>query len=184
MKNIVLCIIIGGFLFMLGNFIGRQSIVDSESTIITVLDPIIDTVYIPGPTSTTTPKTPNLPTKIDTVTQTQVVDTAEIIKEYILIKDYSFTLFNNQHGRLDIESTVQYNSLTDLNYTYTPITTQTIKHISTPLFTPFIMLQYNTLNTFSIGGGIFKKNLGGYYNYNVGINGIPNHSIGVIYKFQ
>jgi hypothetical protein len=46
------------------------------------------------------------------------------------------------------------------------------------------MMQYNTLNTVSIGGGLFIGNIGGYYNYNMRLDGISNHSLGIIYKFQ
>lgn len=190
MKNWQLLILVVILSFMCGFLLRGKLMKPGEETIITIEKPIKDTIFIPEPVSITTPTKPLLPTKLDTVYvqdilyQVQVVDTAAIIADYILQRDYAFNLFQNEYGKLDIKNTVQYNTLTNLEYTFTPTVKHTIKTPSIPLFTPFAMIQYNTSNTLSAGGGLFIGNIGGYYNYNLHLNHIPTHSFGVIYKFQ
>ena len=59
--------------------------------------------------------------KVDTITNIMVVDTLAILKDYTAIKHYSYTLFDNEHGKLDLSQKAQYNSLIYTDYTYTPI---------------------------------------------------------------
>lgn len=170
--------------FIFGYILGNKRLKQPSDIIVTIQEPVIDTVYIPEPVSKTTPTNPILPLKTDTVYKIQIVDTAAIIAEYIQDKEYSFNVFDNKYGRLDISNNVQYNSLTGFSYTFTPVTTHEIRTTPVPKYIPFAMMQYNTLNTVSIGGGLFIGNIGGYYNYNMRLDGISNHSLGIIYKFQ
>lgn len=170
--------------FVCGFFLGKGRTPQPEVIIKTIQEQIEGDIAIPKPSLEVIPDKPKLPTKLDTVYQIQVVDTAAIITDYILRRDYAFNVFNNDYGKLDITTSLQYNSMTDFKYTYTPITTHEIRTTPTQLFTPFVMAQYNTLNMVSVGGGFFIKNMGGYYNYNISWNQSPSHSIGLIYKFQ
>ncbi|QIK61485.1 hypothetical protein G7050_17190 [Dysgonomonas sp. HDW5A] len=49
------------------------------------------------------------------------IDTAGIIADWVLKRDYRQTLFDNNNGKLDIDFTVQYNKPSDLRYFYIPI---------------------------------------------------------------
>ena len=94
--------------------------------------------------------------------QTEVVDTAQIINEYMAERTYSLTLFDNLHGRLDISPIVQYNKLTAMPFTYVPIE-KTV--FTQPKWTFFATASYNTFNIAGIGAGIFYKNSGVHYRY-------------------
>ena len=75
---------------------------------------------------------------------------------------YSLTLFENLHGKLDINPTIQSNKLTSLPFTFTPIE----KTINTKQeLTFFSTLSYNTFNIAGVGAGVFYKNRGVHYKY-------------------
>lgn len=54
----------------------------------------------------------------DKITNIMVVDTLAILKDYTAIKHYSYTLFDNEYGKLDLSQKTQYNSLIYTDYSY------------------------------------------------------------------
>jgi hypothetical protein len=117
--------------------------------------------------------------RIDTITMIAEVDTAEIIKDFMSRRDYEFTAFDNETGKLDVKQSIQFNQLQSFDYSFTPILKETTR-IREPLLKPFISLSYNSANTVGIGGGIFIKDIGIEYKYlHNNVNGFRGHEIGL-----
>lgn len=172
--------------FTVGFFLGRGKVRTSIKTEYIKGETVTNSVKVPSPTIQI-PVVYFLPTKSDTLYldnkayPIQVVDTAQIIQDYISQKNYEFNAFNDLNGRLDIKQTIQYNKIQDFQYTFTPfhkITTVTNKN----LFEPFGSIGYNTFNQISIGGGVFINNLGLEYNYIYG-NNQSGHGLSFKLKF-
>ena len=120
--------------------------------------------HIPLPIKVIAPIKPILPYKYIFInhTETEVVDTAKIISDYIAEKSYSLTLFDNLHGRLEINPTIQYNELTALPYKFTPIEKTIYPKQKWSFFTT---ASYNTFNIAGVGVGFYRKNIGLHYNF-------------------
>ncbi|NDW19281.1 hypothetical protein D0T53_10190 [Dysgonomonas sp. 216] len=103
----------------------------------------------------------------------QVVDTAAIIEDYILKRSYILTAFDNkEHGKLLLYPTVQYNKLTGMDYSFTPMQKQKNTYLQ-KVWQPFISGSYSTLDYVGLGGGVFYHNLGFEYQYNIDIRNKP-----------
>lgn len=160
--------------FVLGFFIGRGNIRTVEKVEYVKGKEITNTVKIPQPYLLKVPQVYFLPMV------NGVVDTAQIISDYILERRYEINVFDNDAGKLDVEQSIQYNELKEFNYTFTPIqrhTTVTQK----PIFEPFVSFGYNTLQQANIGGGFFYHNIGIEYNYI--LSNTNGHYLGIKYKF-
>jgi len=128
---------------------------------------IHDTIPKPVPYLVEVPADPILPMKPDTIkipgkTEyiTQVVDTAQIIAEFIQKNSYRETLFDNDTlGTMVVDAQVQYNQLQKLGYSFTPIQKQ-ITTEKRKVFTPFLSVSTNTFGYVGIGGGLYYNNLG------------------------
>jgi len=59
--------------------------------------------------------------RVDTITQVATIDTLAILRDYTAIKAYSYTLFNNEYGKLTLDQNTQYNSILSTSYNYEPI---------------------------------------------------------------
>ena len=59
--------------------------------------------------------------RVDTITQIAKVDTLAILRDYTALKKYSYTLFNNEYGKLTLDQNTQYNSILSTSYHYEPI---------------------------------------------------------------
>lgn len=159
--------------------LGRLSVKQTQETVYTKGKSISDNVYISLPTKEITPFQPLFPYKYIFInnTKTEVVDTAKIISDYIAERTYSVTLFDNLYGKLDIAPTIQYNQLSAVPYTFTPIE----KTVYTrQKWTLFAVLSYNTFNIAGVGGGLFRNNIGVHYKYlwNTELN-VYGHEFGV-----
>ena len=152
-------------------------------------DTITDTIIAPNPTTIEVPKIVYLPTKPiyidgDTIL---ITDTIEVIKDYSAIKTYDLKVFDDDvNGKLNITQRLQYNSILDFNYNFTPIQKQTTIY-KKELFTPFVSANYMTNNSFGMGGGVFIGNLGVEYllikSFDENINNNNFHSVGFKIKF-
>ena len=110
-------------------------------------------------------------------------DTAKIVEDFLVKREYQFTVFDNENGKMDARPVVQYNRLQTFDYTFTPIKT-VITKIDKPVFTPFLSASYNTFGIAGIGGGFFYNNTGIEYNYLYQpINNSSGHMIGLKIKF-
>lgn len=124
--------------------------------------------------------------KKDTILITKE-DTSKILSDWSTLRVYSDTLINNDTlGFFKLDTRVQYNRLSNLNWTYTPIqkvitSERKLKHSYTPYFgagiitTPSIIAQ----------AGLFIDNWGfaGQYQYDWRLNS-HNGGILIIYKIN
>ena len=159
-KSTILLAVVAISFFLLG----RSSVKQTNEVVYTKGKPVSNTIQVSLPTKEITPIAPLLPYKyvfIDN-TKTEVVDTAKIISDYIAEKSYSVTLFDNLHGKLEISPTVQYNKLTTIPYTFTPIEKTVFRKQKWTLFST---VSYNTFNIAGVGGGVYYKNMGMHYKY-------------------
>ncbi|MDR3140548.1 MAG: hypothetical protein LBU37_02285 [Tannerellaceae bacterium] len=171
-----------------GFFAGRCTSKVETKTEYTKGDPVNGSVTNIEPILTETLEIHTLPVVIDTIYVNNIqyvvqkVDTAAIIREYELKRYYTTTLFDDKNGRLDINSTLQYNKLSDLTYTFTPVfTVKTVK--VKPVWIPFISASYSTLyNQVSVGGGLFYHNIGIQIRYSTDFK-VKGLDMGLLYKF-
>ena len=160
MKNTTIILAIALTTFLLG----RASLKQTQEVVYTKGKTVSDNVHISLPIKEIKPFEPILPYKYIFINNTQIaiVDTAKIISDYIAQRTYSLTLFDNLQGKLDISPTLQYNKLTALPYTFTPIE----KTVYTrQKWTLFSTLSYNTFNIAGVGAGVFYNNIGAHYRY-------------------
>ena len=179
MKNLTIIIAVALIAFLLG----RASVKQTQKVVYTKGKTVSGSASITLPVKEIQPIAPILPYKyifIESI-KTEVVDTAKIISDYIAERTYSLTLFDNLHGKLDITPTIQYNQLTALPYTFTPIekTVYTRRKL-----TFFSTASYNTFNIAGVGAGFFYKNSGLHYRYlwNTHTN-VKGHEVGVNIMF-
>ena len=160
MKNLITILTIALIAF----FIGRATVKQTQEVVYTKGKEVVGNAYISLPTREIQPIKPLLPYKYVFIenTKSEVVDTAKIISNYIAERTYSLTLFDNLHGKLDITPTIQYNQLTALPYTFTPIEKRVYNRQK---LTFFSTASYNTFNVAGVGAGFFYKNLGMHYRY-------------------
>ncbi len=149
-----------------GFFLGRSTVKTEERVEYIKEKPVKGSVNIPPPVKEIKPYKPLLPLTYIFLKDTVIekVDTAKIIEEYITEKHYNLTLFDKDFGKLDLKPTLQYNKLTNIDYTYTPIT-KTVTNYREQVFIPFASASYNTFGTAGVGGGFFYKKIGAEYNY-------------------
>ena len=179
MKNLTITITIALIAFL----IGRASVKQTNETVYTKGKTVSGNVHISLPTREIQPIAPILPYKYIFInnTRAEIVDTAKIIRDYIAERTYSLTLFDNLHGKLDINPTLQYNSLTSVPFTFTPIE-KTV--YTTQKWTFFSTLSYNTFNIAGVGAGVFYNNKGLQYKYLWNTRLHENgHELGVSIKF-
>ena len=182
MKNtiylaIIIAIAITAFL------IGRASSTQTSETVYTKGKEVSGNVLMSLPTKEIQPIAPLLPYKYVFIenAKTEIVDTASIINDYIAERTYSVTLFDNLNGRLDITPTIQYNRLTTVPFTFSPIEKTVYTQQKWKLFST---LSYNTFNIAGVGAGVFYKNRGVHYRYlwNTHTN-VKGHEFGVNVMF-
>ena len=160
MKKLTIIITIALIAFLLG----RASVKQTSEVVYTKGKTVSGTASITLPTKEIKPFAPILPYKYIFInnTATEVVDTAKIISDYIAERTYSLTLFDNLYGKLDITPTIQYNTLTTVPYTFTPIEKTVYAHQGWSIFTT---LSYNTFRIAGVGVGAFYKNFAVHYKY-------------------
>lgn len=135
------------------------------------------------------PAKPVLPMKPDTIRipgkpeyHVMVVDTAAIIADYIKKNSYTNILFDTKaEGKLTVATTVQYNKLVDLGYSFTPVYKEVTLQ-KQRVFTPFVTTSYNTLGYFGGGGGLYYHNLGASIKYITDFN-TKGYEFGMHLKF-
>lgn len=87
------------------------------------------------------------------------VDTAAIIADYTIKREYVKTLFDNQkNGKLSVGVKLQYNKLQDnITYDYVPM----IEKIKVEkLFVPHVDVSWNSFGYVGAGGGVYYHNIG------------------------
>jgi len=162
-KNILILITI----LILGVILGRWTLPQKIKIEYLPGIKVHDSIPYSVPYKVEIPANPVLPLKPDTIKLSgdttyiaQVVDTAQIIADYIKKNYYQEILFDNDTlGSFSFEAQVQYNKLQYFGYSFTPIhkqTTITQKRV----FEPFILSSVNTLGYFGLGAGAYYNNTG------------------------
>lgn len=167
----VLCaisLLLGG---SIGFFTGRKTIIKEKEVVKYIKGDIIrDTIKYPFVVkeTITTIQEKLLPGhtefRHDTIYK---VDTTEIVKDYMIKREYSQKFFDSkEQGRLIVNSAVQYNKQTALAIDYEPVIKEIIKtQVIKPVFVPFISGGYNNFNQATVGAGLFYHNAGIEANY-------------------
>ena len=158
---------IGILLISLGFMAGRWALKPTEKIEYIYGETIHDTIHKPVPYLVEIPADPVLPMKPDTIKVpgepeyiTQVVDTAQIIAEFMKMNSYKETLFDSDTlGIMVVDAQVQYNQLQKLGYSFTPVQKQ-ITTVKRKGFTPFLSVSANTLGYVGVGAGVYYNNLG------------------------
>ncbi|KAF5038993.1 hypothetical protein DSECCO2_548580 [anaerobic digester metagenome] len=189
MKKEIILVLIG---IAIGFFLARLTVKENERERFVVGKQVTGKVYADFKLGkelrefeTSIAELPSIFWKVDTVNNyiTHSVDTGKIISDFILKREYSFNVFNNEQGKLDIKQVVQYNRIQSFDYTFTPIHIEKTTYRK-PLIMPYLSATYNTLNYVGVGGGFFLKDLGLEYNYLYNnTSGNTAHQFGVKYKF-
>ena len=179
MKKLIIILTIALIAFILG----RASVKQTTKTVYTKGKELKGNAQISLPVKEIHPMKPILPYKYIFInnTQTEIVDTAKIISNYIAQRTYSLTLFDNLYGKLDIAPTIQNNQLTALPFTFTPIEKAVYTRQQWSFFTT---ASYNTFNIAGVGIGAFYNNIGVQYKYlwNTDLN-LTAHEFGVNIMF-
>lgn len=189
MKKEIILVLIG---IAIGFFLARLTVKENERERLVVGKQVNGKVYANFKLGkelrefeTSITELPSIFWRVDTVNNyiTHPVDTEKIISDFILKREYSFNVFNNEQGKLDIKQEVQYNRIQSFDYTFTPIHIEKTTYRK-PLIMPYFSATYNTLNYVGVGGGFFLKDFGLEYNYLYN-NTIRNtaHQFGIKYKF-
>ena len=157
---IILChIVIGACCF----FLGRLSIEIKEKIIVEYKDtPAFSVTFKPTEIGFTVPEFPKWIFYTDTITETQKIDTAAILHDWIIRREYAGTIFDiDTIGKATYQAFVQYNQLDSLRFYYTLKQKQiTHEKVIVSKYTPFVYLGLNTQNYGSIGGGLFVQDWG------------------------
>lgn len=109
--------------------------------------------------------------KIDTITNIAEVDTLAILRDYTAIKSYSYTLFNNEYGKLILDQNTQYNSIVHTSYSYEPIRRIETKQKKWQLL---VGAGYSSNNYIGPSVGVVYKDLGVFGGYRYSFNNRDN----------
>ncbi|MDR1339249.1 MAG: hypothetical protein LBK58_04255 [Prevotellaceae bacterium] len=183
---IVICIIS----LAVGFFAGRETVQYVGKTEYVKEAPVSGTVSGIEPVSEEKPVNPDLPTRRDTVYidsvvyVSETVDTAAIIADYELKRQYLVSLFDDRRGKLEISLNTQYNKLSDISYTFVPVRTVQYMEVR-KMWQPFFAASYSTVGLFGVGGGLFYNNIGIEYQrqFSIGSNLSNSHLLGLKWKF-
>ena len=201
------------FFLTLGFFLGRKTIKEPETKIVTEYikgEKITDTLYYPKPYKVVVPvDTLGIiqqcvkdgiykelwPEKVVTeYIEVNKADTTAIMQDWVTKRFYTETLFNNdKQGTCTFDAEVQYNRLKIIGYTYSPIVqTVTETKYVTKLFSPFIGVSYLINPWDEIKTTMVQLNGGFYIKEKYGIQAIYQRNFklnndyigaGLIYKF-
>jgi hypothetical protein len=156
-----------------GFYLGRRSV---EVTEITTVEyqamPTVSVSVAPEPLRFAVPELPQWLYFTDTVTRQQIIDTAAIIDDWILCREYGGRLINDTTGTVDYFATVQYNRLQNIALDYTPTQrTVTITRTIQPRFTPFILVGANTAGFGQAEAGVLFHRWGGSIEFGTNFSG-------------
>ena len=142
-------------------FLGRATISTTSKIVIKYIPgkTISDTINYPVPYAVVIPSRPKYlhdTIRIPGKPYIIKVDTASILKDWALERNYQQISFNNDTvGSYKWVAKVQYNKLINYNYTYTPIQRQITKEITkSKLFSPYINVGYWIDGGVSAEGGV------------------------------
>jgi hypothetical protein len=130
-----------------GFYLGRRSVVVKETIMVEYIEMPLMHVSIdaPEPLRFTVPDLPQWIYFTDTVTKQQVIDTAAILADWALRREYGGQPINDTTGTVDYSAVVQYNRLQNITLDYQAIQrTVTTTKVIQQRFTPFVLVGGNT----------------------------------------
>jgi hypothetical protein len=130
-----------------GFYFGRCSVVVTETTTVEYryLPSVNVSIEAPKPFRFTVPELPLWIFFTDPATQQQRIDTAAILADWALKREYGARLIDDTTGTVDYSAIVQYNRLQNLSIDYQPIQrTVTTTKVIQQRFTPFLLVGGNT----------------------------------------
>jgi hypothetical protein len=129
-----------------GFYLGRYSVVVKETTVVEYLPMLTISVSVsPEPLRFSVPDLPQWLYFTDTITQQQVIDTAAILADWALRREYGARLIDDTTGTVDYSAIVQYNQLQNITIDYQPIQRTVITtRVIQQRFTPFVLIGGNT----------------------------------------
>jgi hypothetical protein len=130
-----------------GFYFGRRSVVVKETTTVEYqrMPTVSVSIEAPEPLRFTVPGLPQWLYFTDTITQLQVIDTAAILADWALRREYGARLIDDTTGTVDYTAIVQYNRLQNITLDYQPIQrTVTTTKVIQQRFTPFVLVGGNT----------------------------------------
>jgi hypothetical protein len=92
------------------------------------------------------------------------VDLRPAAYDWNLERKYEEKLFDNTYGKMNVQATVQYNRLQDLQTVFVPVRKEIVRYV-TPAWEPYALMQYGTLGVAGIGGGVFHGKAGCHIMY-------------------
>jgi hypothetical protein len=139
-----------------GFYLGRRSIAVKETTVVEYRHlPAVSVSVSPEPLRFTVPEVPQFIWRTDTVTNMAVIDTAAILADWALRREYGGQPINDTTGTVDYSAVVQYNRLQNLTLDYQPIQrVVTTTKVIQPRFTPFVLVGGNTAGFGQIETGV------------------------------
>ena len=178
------------FLFIAGIAVGRKTIEGKVEIRYVQGDVVRDTIHEPAAVAETAPLMSVLPLRSDTVYLDNIiyvhveVDTAAIINDYVLRREYATLLFDTPTlGKLSLFETVQYNKLSELQYEFFPVYKEVTVY-KVPVWQPFVGTSFNTLGVTSVSVGTFYKKIGAEMQFVYDISRLQRGvGIGVKYRF-
>jgi hypothetical protein len=146
-----------------GYFLGKFSVKVEVKTVVSFqkILPVHVSVEAPAAFAVSIPEIPQFIWRTDTVTGIAVVDTAAILADWLLQRDYGGRLIADSTGTIDYSATVQYNRLQNISLDYQPIqrtviTTKVIKD----RWAPFLFVGGNSAGYATVEGGVFIGKFG------------------------
>ncbi|MDR1883080.1 MAG: hypothetical protein LBR26_09930 [Prevotella sp.] len=110
-------------------------------------------------------------------------DTAAIIADWETKRTYRLTAFDNEKGKLELFPVIQFNRLSALDYSFTPVIERQMAY-RTRVWQPFVSASWSSIGYTGAGGGVFYHNIGFEYQYLKGLrNGDKGHLLGVKWRF-
>jgi hypothetical protein len=145
-----------------GFYLGRRSVIVTETTTVEYQRmPTISVSVSPESLRFTVPELPQWLYFTDTITQQQVIDTAAILADWALKREYGARLIDDTTGTVDYSAIVQYNRLQNITLDYQPVQRIiTTTKIIQPHFTPFIFVGGNTAGFGQVEGGVLFNRWG------------------------
>jgi hypothetical protein len=146
-----------------GFYFGRRSVAVIETTTIEYkpLPTISVSVSAPTPLRFSVPELPQWLYFTDTITRQQVIDTAAILADWALKREYTARLIDDTTGTVDYSAIVQYNQLQNILLDYTPIQRiVTTTKIIQQRVTPFVFVGANTAGFGQVETGVLFRRWG------------------------
>jgi hypothetical protein len=163
MKNVKWVLIVIVAALFIGYFLGKSTVKVKTTTTIEYrhMPAVHVSIDAPPALSVHIPAVPQFIWRTDTVTGVAVIDTAAILADWLLPRNYAARLIEDSTGTIDYSAMVQYNQLQNISLDYQPIQrTITTTKVITERWSPFLFVGGNSAGYATVEGGIFIRKYG------------------------